>query len=72
MGYDIWSQQCRDQDNPQAVDSDIEKMSLEELDEKSYYARFNKDAWPMLLRLAESYGWKPAGTQPGEKPGPIF
>ena len=30
------------------------------------YVYFNFGNWPMLLSAAESYGWKPAGTQAGE------
>jgi hypothetical protein len=54
MGFDISSQ------NKTGLD-----LTMSEAIEIGDYARFNIDAWPMLLRMARSYGWKPAGTQPG-------
>src|SRR5688572_26544385 len=32
---------------------------------KQGYFRFTLAAWNRMLRLAEHYGWRPAGTRPG-------
>ena len=37
-----------------------------DLDGKGGYFRFSNVSWRKVLELAYEYGWKPAGTDPGQ------
>jgi hypothetical protein len=58
MGYDINSSNWTgNYDN--LTDEEMYQAAKENGDQ----ARFNSTAWPILLRMAEFYGWKPSGTK---------
>jgi hypothetical protein len=55
MGYDLISYTVSELDRT--------KFGEYPLFENGYISHFYIDIWPVLLKLAQAYGWKPAGTR---------